>query len=356
MKTIHLYLGFSFGLVFLFLGLTGAGLVYKERIQSLYQPKLDENYIDQDYLNLNQLEESLSDQFDQLEVRSLTIPHDPQGYYLFAIKYVEAGSTQYQRLWVNPTNAETAAVIQDPSILLTWIYQLHSGEILSDTGYIMVGIAGVGVLILLLTGVVSWWPGLVRIRRSLVIPAKASATVIYSRLHRISGLLLIPMFLVIVVSGVLLVFREELITPWQSKPAVESGHRQSATKPCVSSTLTNIQRTAENQFPDAYVNYIKLPRNQKRPIEVTLQHDNEVPSILGLTKVYIDTHCAAVVGTVDGRQLSLRESLLEHVLALHNGSYFGIMGRLMFVVLGFAPLIFVITGLLSWLNRRRIRS
>ena len=198
------------------------------------------------------------------------------------------------------------------------------------------------------------------LKRSLWVPRQIKGSALLSALHKVSGLYLSPLLILLVITGAMLVFRENTIDPFEtSREAVPLVENHGGKSPRVCLRKPDVEDhiyEAESTFPEAIATFVQLPRRAGRPVEVTLRHMGEVSSPLGLTKVMLDPGCGEVLKVLDGRNLSVNQSLTEIIVALHNGSFFGPAGRVLYIILGLTPLFSVITGTLFWLRKKRRKA
>lgn len=74
------------------------------------------------------------------------------------------------------------------------------------------------------------------------------------------------------------------------------------------------------------------------------------------SKVWIDQYNGKVLAIQDPNQFTAGETLLNVMWPLHSGEAFGFIGRLLWCLAGFAPLVLYITGIMRWLQKRRAKQ
>jgi uncharacterized iron-regulated membrane protein len=72
--------------------------------------------------------------------------------------------------------------------------------------------------------------------------------------------------------------------------------------------------------------------------------------------VFIDPHSGAVLRRVDASTRTGGDDFLIMQRTLHSGEPFGLIGPIIICVARLLPTLFVITGLLIWLQQRRQRQ
>ncbi|MCZ4279677.1 PepSY-associated TM helix domain-containing protein [Kiloniella laminariae] len=377
MRKLHLFFALSLGLFFVILGLSGGVLVFRAELQqaALPQVKLSVLELDNDAQLLpgpDQLFARLKTEFPDARLRSLKLPQRLMDPYLMTVSYQEQGKTRLEQFLVDPLGGKVGRQADFTSPSEAWIYELHSSLFLATPGTFLVGAIGTGLLVLLLLGLGIWGQGLVaagpeQAKAWLMMSGRARGKGRLALLHRVLGFYFSPLLLLLVASGVLLVFREDILAPFEttrhelhhSETAGENaGHHQSttediSTKNCVGvPDIEDYLYQAEQVFPTGVATFIRFPRSKEQPVNVTLRQPGEVPSPLGLSRVLLEMNCGTVVGQQNGLALDWSQTLIERTVALHNGSYWGPAGRLLYAFAGFLPLFFMVTGVLFWRRRK----
>ena len=93
--------------------------------------------------------------------------------------------------------------------LVTWLYNLHYTLLFGETGTVIIGYMGLAALILLLSGLLAWWPKQGQWGKSLNFKARSSTVGLLYDWHKVLGLIsFIPLF-VLIATGVMLALPKE---------------------------------------------------------------------------------------------------------------------------------------------------
>jgi uncharacterized iron-regulated membrane protein len=90
--------------------------------------------------------------------------------------------------------------------VLAWFSDLHTNLLAGKTGRAVNGVFSILVVVLCVTGLIIWWPGTGRIRRSLTIDFRANWKRLNWDLHSVTGVWLFAFIFIWGVTGVFLVF------------------------------------------------------------------------------------------------------------------------------------------------------
>ena len=69
--------------------------------------------------------------------------------------------------------------------------------------------------------------------------------------------------------------------------------------------------------------------------------------------VWLDQYSGAVLKVRDWRNFTAGDTFVAWLFPLHNGEAFGLTGRGIVCVTGFAPLVLYVTGIRMWWLKRR---
>src|SRR3954471_24435152 len=94
------------------------------------------------------------------------------GLYLILIS-VSGSAAVFRRdlaTWLLPPGRAFRGSAPLPIALMEWCADLHDNLLAGDTGRLVNGFGAMTLALLIVTGVVLWWPGRTRWRRSLIVP------------------------------------------------------------------------------------------------------------------------------------------------------------------------------------------
>jgi uncharacterized iron-regulated membrane protein len=198
---IHLWSGIGLGLYVLLVSLTGSVLVYRNE---LYMAATRDPIVvspSGPLLTDEQLKDAARRAYPGYTVDVLTRPRDPAQAVTVSLS---RGTDRRNRL-LNPF---TGADLGDSVPLGIWtvskLLQLHDDLLGGPTGRAINGACALLVVVLTLTGLVVWWPGIRNWRRSLTIQKSAGTQRLIWGLHSAIGFWTFGFILMFAVSGVYL--------------------------------------------------------------------------------------------------------------------------------------------------------
>jgi len=372
LQKIHLYLGLSFGLIFVLLGLTGTLIAWRDEIDAALNPDLLRASAPAAGTATPARAQAVADKLAADprygKPRMLMLPDGPEDVFVawYPVKGAEgAVPGRSRQVTVDPATLAVKGerIWGEPGLsrqrLMPTLFFLHRYLLAGETGKTLTGVTAMLMLLTTLGGVLLWLPKL-RARallQALSIRHGGSWSRFNYSLHRAAGIFAAPVLLAIAFSGwylnlpkwvTPLVGAVMTVTPPGPKPV-------SAPVPSGAAGLNigQAMTAAQAAYPEARVTRVSLPRKAGDAYEIRLRQPGEVRQGSGSTRVWIDAGRGTVLSVRDPRRAPAGDTLLNWLYPLHTGEAFGLPGRLVITVFGLAPLMFALTGLLIWLKRRR---
>jgi uncharacterized iron-regulated membrane protein len=356
LRAAHRAAGLAVGMVLVLLGLTGSINVFGHEIDGWLHPQKQvavekplgadgvavANQIDVDGLF------AAVDRFSPGHDWLVILPHHPGGN---AMAWTDTADFRRPYIVTLDPRGEVVSAYEHGSTLTSFVYQLHATLFLGERGFQLVGALGVALLFLMLSAVPLAFASLKRIGDAFRVHRGKAARFNYD-LHRASGVwTLLPMAL-ITITGIAMVF------PDLSSRCLNCVCPERQPMPCVRSTGTGAAlkaseaaRLALQQFPQGTLRTLRQPAGPDGAWEIGVLQPGDMSHFFPATTVWVDARAPRVLAMRDFRRFSLGESFLSVLHALHNGSAFGLFGRIAVFILGLVPAVLFVTGLLAYARR-----
>lgn len=232
-----------------------------------------------------------------------------------------------------------------------FIFEVHSSLLLGDTGQaVLAGTAGT-YLLLLLTGLVLWWPK--RWPPSLRIRWAARNWKTVFDLHGTGGALLGVLGAVTVASGAYMAWPP--LRPMVSSLLGDQPAAQPRLAPGLggaAAPLDPLVAQAQAGFPGAMVGYVIAGADASKPVRVRLKLPED-PHPNGLTSVWLHPASGAVLGVQRWDRLDAGHKIISVVYPLHTGELGGPPHTALVALLGLALAGLGGSGIWLWWRRRR---
>ncbi len=222
------------------------------------------------------------------------------------------------------------------------LHKFHT-ELLSGTvGHWLIGISGVFLAITVGLGLYVGWPRKGTVKHVLQPkPYKSNIPSLYAW-HRAVGLWSAFILLTISIAGVGLVWLAPMQDALGISTDVPSAENSVTEKPISLQVALNI---AKQYFPDGELAIVRFPQDKKPYYLVRLTQPGESRLYFGETTLHIDQYSGNVLHTYDPlNSTSLRSRFFYAIYPLHTGEFWGIAGRIVYLVTALGLLVLSYLG------------
>ena len=224
--------------------------------------------------------------------------------------------------------------------IVRFAHQLHGNFLMGRQGRaIVVGWLGVAMLLLGASGLVLWWPRRGQWKYAFFVRATAQGLRFHRELHATVGIWIFVVFMIVSYSGLVLSW-PQLLGPVGPGPRDVPRVAPGVTAPIGPDRALALAKAA---LPGTEPSGITLPARADQPISVAfLVHDAVRASVL------VDPWSDRVIAVRDNSS-----SFLAWMRPVHQAMGLGVVWRFLVFLSGLVPTLFVITGIIMWLKKRR---
>lgn len=367
MFQFHMWIGLALGILLALLGLSGSVLVYDDALVAMTNP-VPHASAQGAAMPLDRIVQIARDAADMPRGQAaVTPPQEPGDATQVRFGQLARGGGDAPRpdgarrqgegrgagrgeggapqkavdVFVDPVSG--AVLTNRPASQPAWLgfaHQLHGNFLMGQQGRIFVGYLGVAMLILGVTGLVLWWPKRGQWKYAFIVRRTARGLRLHRELHAMFGIWAFVVFMIVSFSGVVLAWPQLAGTaaPGQ-RGAVPSVEPVEGASRIGADQAAQIAQTA---IPGATIRSITLPARRDQAITVSLLADGGVNA-----QVTIDPYRANVIA-----MRAPGKGFMAWQRPLHQGSFNGVWKFLVFLS-GLLPALFVFTGLVMWVKKRR---
>jgi len=345
LQRVHRYVALGLGPVIVMMGLTGAALVFREELTALFTPAVR---VAQAAVPPGQYARIMAAVVKvEPDVRSLDIvPAQRPGLATQVVVHVEF---RERYLYVDPHDGRVVADGERQWLPFATFYELHRRLMLGVPGEYAVGVAGLALAFLGVSGLVMWWPR--KLKQAFRIRWDGNRLAVSYDLHRCAGAAFALLLILNAVIGITMTFDAASVafvdrvsgrsTP---PPPPASSNAITARRP-----LDEILAAADRAFPGGDVVRVMI-RDGNAPVVVRKRLPGENDTH-GANRIYVDAASATVVGTSPLAAQAPGNAMFEWTYPLHTGMLVGIPYRLLLVIAGCVPLLSLVTGFIVWRSK-----
>jgi uncharacterized iron-regulated membrane protein len=353
-RQIHLWLGLATGLIVFIVSITGFLYTFEKEIRDFTQKEyLHVPVQDKPFIGLKSIIESYQHLEPKQKITVIKINKDEPN------ATVQVSNKKRKTYYFNPYNA--TLVNQRGSDWLNIVLGLHQDLLLGDVGEFIQGWSVVIFLLILITGLILWFPNQRRlVKQSLRIKWSGSFKRVNFDLHQVLGFYASIFLLVMAFSGTYFAFEgskeavnfvtgsklrkgDEVLNtakkidsttiPTRYNTIYESTNSK---YPGATSVTFSVRKTGELRLRLVYPNKWATARNQN-----TFFFDGKTGQLLR-TKLYKDHNAADIYEASN--------------YDLHTGAFFGIPGKIIWSIASLIGASLPITGFLIWWKKGKKKS
>lgn len=369
-RSIHLYLGLASGLIIMILCLTGAILVFEDEIQHTLHPQryyvkpLEGGHMPLGYLSLKFYDEVKNGKIKGFKVynepgRTMEIP--------YAIEYADQPETAKPLnnkeeakesgprmvAFVNPYNGQVLELYNASESFFHQVEEVHRWLAVGKVGKLITGISTLIFLIILITGIILWWPKTrAKFEKRFIVKWGSGWKRLNHDFHIVLGFysaifLFIFAFTALAWSfkwfndGIYTLTGSEMKPPKQ----VESIYRKGQT----ALTLDTALLILKPQLADAESYQVTLPKDAAGTYTVSIlpQHAFEMQSIT----YWVDPYHGIILDQQAFADKNMGQRVRATFKPLHTASIFGWSSKLIGFIVCLLGVTFPVTGFILWRNR-----
>jgi uncharacterized iron-regulated membrane protein len=343
----HRFLGVLVALLMVMFTLTGGLLVFDREVQPALHLRQYLVSAAGQPLPIQTLVDHIAEQFPQQQLEWIDLPQ-PNQSPVHALIQIKKPAVKTD-LYLNPYTGEILGQYKRDRIVLPLLHRLHTHLLAGELGKWLVGLSGLGLVAVSITGIVRW-TGWKKLSAGFKIRWSAKPKVLNYDLHNAMGIAIALFLLMIGLTGAFLGLQAPIraVGQWAvgQAPMQAISTKSGATAP----SLEVFLQTAQTEFPQAKLTRLHLPKNAKDTVRVHLKQPQET-AIEGKTKVVLDQYTGKVLKVENPLTAHWFKQLKQMIDYLHTGNFGGTAIALIYLALTLLTLIVSVTGFLIWLWR-----
>lgn len=371
---IHLWLGLGSGLIVFIISITGCIYVFEEELKGIV-------YTDRKLITVpdHGVKKPLSfllplaqaELGEQYPIQAIEIPTAANQTYTFRPTQIRNNKAYthfgeivyYRKLYVNPYTGEIVKNENTKYEFFTLVLRLHRNLLLNrSVGKMIIGISVLFFVILLISGIVLWWPKNKKsIKQRLSFVWKKTTT--WKRknydLHNVPGFYSLFFVLIIALTGLMWSFdwfdngvqwiANGGVKTEKSKPVFSDTTRMSAMLP-----IDKIHRDLLALNPDAYSLSLNLPEKPEGVINATARKGVHIR--YNTLRYQFDQFTGRIIKTNRFEEKDGGEKLKAMNYDIHTGAILGFPGKVFAFIASLISASLPVTGFILWYGRRNKKT
>lgn len=367
---VHWFLGLFAGTVLVIVGVSGAVLSYEQEIlEMINKESLMVEVRGQEHLTPEALLEAFVMAKPNATPSAITLSSDPKASASISVQG-QGGGRSTMVYYMNPYTGESLPELKGRQFFRATL-DLHRRLMLSEVGKQLVGASTIGLIVLCFSGVYLYWGSIRRnLKKSLSVNFKAKGRGFLYQLHSASSLWMFPFLVFISLTGLFWSYewyRASLYRMTDVEMPKKGMHHGQKTMPKKGEPLAeakSIKKHANMEEitqawslfesalskPYAYAT-LRLPPS-KGVFEFSYM-DKNAPHSQARNVLRVQIQDSKVLSHTRYEDKRVGEQIMTSMLPLHSGEFFGWGGRLLFFLASLGMLLFGVTGVMLYLDRRQ---
>lgn len=354
-RTLHLVTSVAFSLFAAAVGVSGSVLVFREEIEhAVYEPRITRG---SGTASLDTLFQAAAAVEPARRVSMFVLPEDDDRTVEFILQKPGAltlKEADQMSVYVNPYTGAVEGSRRREESVIGRLRDLHFAFFSGTPGLTFNGYVAFALVFLSATGLVLWLvasPRNQRFRLSL----KGSWKSVVWNLHRQGGVLGFALLIVVSLSGAYYAFRDTYLktilavtgsTPPRGAPRLPDGAEGAERR-----SLDDIAAAARAAVPGARLAVLRIPAGPTAWAATFHREGDSGESTDSGPTAFVDPFTLKVLRIDDVATMPFGARLVKSMEPVHYGKFGGLPIKLLWVGLGFMPLVFALSGAIMWWNR-----
>ena len=346
---IHKYIALTVGVFIAIVCLSGASLVFRDDLAPWFTPALSiapQAPTAGDYQRVLSAATALALSAASVEIR-VPSRRDRAVEVLLDTPYA-------RRLYINPNTGTVVADSASQWLPFDAFFKLHRHFLAGANGEYLVAAIALLLVVMATTGLILWWPR--AWKQALRIRWSGNRMAVSFDLHKVTGACFALFLLTNALTGLVLIFSGVSTSLVNRAFSIADAEPPSVVRPATGSMkpLDELVAAANRSFPAGTVTQVMV-NGENLPVVVRKRTAAE-NNPLGTNRIYVDPWSGEVVGLIALKTAPPGNGMYEWLYPLHIGELLGTPHKFVLVLTGMAPTVLLITGLIVWWTRSRMRK
>ncbi|MET7254945.1 PepSY-associated TM helix domain-containing protein [Dyadobacter fermentans] len=352
---LHLWLGVSSGLVVFIVALTGSVLVFEEELEPVIYPDFHVVEVPkgQSLLPIDNLRATVANAYPKQRIARIEVePHADRTIIFGLVKGKKEKNVL--SVAVNPYTAEITDTRRENESFFHIVLQLHRYLCLKDTGKAITGVATIMFVVIMITGLVLWWPNRKQASQRFIIKWNAKFKRLNWDLHAVFGFYVLPFTFLIALTGLVWSYKwvnSMIFLTFDGKPQQKREAPANVGITYTTGTLAKIITETHRLLPHPGRIQFTLPESDSLSITVSKVNGNaSISNVVDF--LYFDQ--------TDGKLISKRlyddettgMKVRRLVFPIHTGSIWGWPTKVLALLVALITATLPVTGVVIWVGRK----
>lgn len=358
MAKLHLWLGLGSGLVVFIVALTGSLLVFEDELEPVLYPRFHKVDVVEGAhrLPLDAIVSSAQKAFPDKKVGRILVEPHPDRTVIIALKQSKK-EKDLLSVAVDPYTGQVVDSRIEQDSFFAVVIRLHRYLCMGDTGKVITGISCCSFLIIMLSGLVLWWPNRKNRKQRFRVKWVASFKRLNWDLHAVLGFYVVPFTFLIASTGLIWSYKwvnNLLFYAFDGKPQTKREAPANPTAAVAKQAVffEKIYTETNRLLPNTGLVTLTMP--EKDSLAVTVSKSNDEAAISNIVDfLYFDNKTGDLVKKrlYDDETKGFKARRV--IFPIHTGSLLGWPTKIIALLAALTAASLPITGFMIWWGRTR---
>ena len=354
---LHLWLGVSSGLVVFIVAFTGCILVFEDELEPVVYPKFHVVEVpkDQSPLPLDNLRAAIASAYPKQRIARIAVEPHADRTVIFGLMKGKKEKDIFS-VAVNPYTSEITDTRRENKSFFHVVLQLHRYLCLGDTGKAITGVATIMFIVIMITGLVLWWPNRKQTKQRFTVKWNAKFKRLNWDLHAVFGFYVLPFTFLIALTGLVWSYKwvnNMIYLTFDGKPQQKREAPANISMANTASTGILARITTETDRLLPHPGRIQFTFPESDSLSITVSKSNDEASIANVFDfLYFDQNNGHLISKrlYDDETTGMKVRRL--VFPIHTGSLWGWPTKVLALIVALITATLPVTGVIIWVGRK----
>ncbi len=349
--TLHRVIGIVVSVLMIIIGITGSILVFDKEVNPALHLQANQVIPTGEKITLSQVTEIIQNQYPREIIQRIILPLDRSDPYHLVLEEKQEKANKMD-VYMNPYSGEVLNTYPRDNRFMKIVNKLHTKLLAGKVGSFIVGLVGISLLILSITGTILW-NGWKKLSAGFKVRWSSKWKNLNYDLHHVGGFIFALLLIIIATTGAFLAF---------GQPIPKLGYWLSGEKEI--KPVSIVQTTNQNLTPDDLLaNAIAaLPQGKatiyepakdiESPVKVRFRLPGEITTE-GRSMVFLDQYSGKILRVENFFRNPWEKQFKDWTNILHEGKFGGLEIAAIYIIIGIISAGLAITGIVIWSEKKK---
>jgi uncharacterized iron-regulated membrane protein len=340
---IHGLIGIVIGLLLIVVSLTGSAIMFQVELDTWLNRSLFQVTPQVERVSIDAILNSVQTAYPKLPLSFIQVPKTPDASYIIN---QQLPHEQRWQTFVNPYSGQILGSRVWERSPIGLMYAVHHNLLAGITGQILVGVAGLGLLAMTISGIMLW-TGWRKLATGFKIRWHSPSALLNYDLHNVGGIFSSALLLTIAATGVAIVGLHllPLLAPMAETKVPPN-------QPIVA--LSQLINTADKAMPEGKITLIEFSEEDPELLTIRKKLPTQDTGRFDFSTIELNRYSGELVAATKVEKAEGMFKFMVTIADLHFGTFGQLPTRILYLGIGLMPTILLITGLANWRRRQAI--